>query len=337
MSPVLRQVGTGRLVVRDGGGCIAVFGLPFLLAGIAVTLISIGLLPMRTAGDMPWFGRPLMMLMGVVFTLVGGALTLGRSWTTFSAVDRTVMTQIGLLVPMHTTTYRIDDYTAVQLGFASKKESRATKAAIGHAKKAGKGIFQLLREFRGGENLEVGRTLRVTDMFSAGDRVHVTGTTKGRGFAGVIRRHGFGGFPGGHGTHEYFRHGGSIGNRSFPGRVFKGRRMAGQYGNDRVTTRNLPVVQVRGEQNLLLVGGAVDVHGSRVGIELPHEPRPAAEILAALARHLGLRVRAAEDFDGEVGAQRRDWFLRYCPARQAVAGNIGDVRQADRSLLHAQS
>lgn len=189
------------------------------------------------------------------------------------AIPVTVI-ELGPCVVVQRKTPDRDGYTAVQLGFASAKESRATRAAVGHAKKAGKGIFKLLREFRGGENLEVGRTLRVSEMFSAGDRVHVTGTTKGRGFAGVIRRHGFGGFPGGHGTHEYFRHGGSIGNRSFPGRVFKGRRMAGQFGNDRVTTRNLPVVQVRGEQNLLLVAGAVA--GSRGGYV---EVRPVTEVV----------------------------------------------------------
>ena len=73
----------------------------------------------------------------------------------------------------------------------------------------------------------------------------MSGTTKGRGYTGVIKRHGFSGFPGSHGTHEYFRHGGSIGNRSYPGRVFKGKRMAGQYGNERVTTQNLEVIAVR--------------------------------------------------------------------------------------------
>ena len=115
-----------------------------------------------------------------------------------------------------------DGYTAVQLGFASSKAHRETKAAIGHAAKAGKGTFSLLREFYGGEQLEVGATVTVTDLFKDGDLVNVTGTTKGRGFTGVIKRHGFSGFPGSHGTHEYFRHGGSIGNRSYPGRVFKG-------------------------------------------------------------------------------------------------------------------
>jgi large subunit ribosomal protein L3 len=150
-----------------------------------------------------------------------------------------------------------DGYTAVQLGFAPSKPHRETKAAVGHAAKAGKGTFSLLREFQGGEQLEIGATLSVADLFKDGDLVHVTGTTKGRGYSGVIKRHGFSGFPGSHGTHEYFRHGGSIGNRSYPGRVFKGKRMAGRHGNDRVTTRNLSVVQVRSDKNLILVRGAV--------------------------------------------------------------------------------
>jgi large subunit ribosomal protein L3 len=150
-----------------------------------------------------------------------------------------------------------EGYTAVQLGFAPSKAHRETKAAIGHAAKAGKGTFSLLREFHGGEQFEVGSTITVADLFRDGDKVNVTGTTKGRGYSGVIKRHGFSGFPGSHGTHEYFRHGGSIGNRSFPGRVFKGKRMAGRYGADRVTTRGLTVVQVRPEQNLVLIRGAI--------------------------------------------------------------------------------
>ena len=85
----------------------------------------------------------------------------------------------------------------------------------------------------------------------------VTGTSKGRGFAGVMKRWDFGGFSRTHGTHEYFRHGGSIGNRSYPGKVFKGKRMAGHWGNERVSIQNLRVVEVRPEQNLLLVKGAV--------------------------------------------------------------------------------
>ncbi len=163
----------------------------------------------------------------------------------------------GPCVVLQRKTPEKDGYSAIQLGYDATSARRETKASVGHAAKAGKGTFARLAEFQGGEQLEVGASLGVAELFHDGDKVNVTGTTKGRGYTGVIKRHGFSGFPGSHGTHEYFRHGGSIGNRSYPGRVFKGKRMAGRYGHDRVTTRNLTVVQVRGEQNLLLVGGAV--------------------------------------------------------------------------------
>ncbi|MEK7209834.1 MAG: 50S ribosomal protein L3, partial [Candidatus Binatota bacterium] len=109
-----------------------------------------------------------------------------------------------------------DGYNALQLGFGSRKSQRVNKPEQGHMVKAGKGAFQLLREFRSEDvgQYEVGQEIRVADLFKVGDRVDVSGTSKGRGFTGVIKRWGFAGFPGSHGTHEYFRHGGSIGNRS---------------------------------------------------------------------------------------------------------------------------
>jgi large subunit ribosomal protein L3 len=180
--------------------------------------------------------------------------------------------QMGPCVVVQKKTPDREGYTAVQLGFEPSKPHRANKPALGHAKKADKGTFRVLKEFHGGENLELGAEIKVGDLFRDGDKINVTGTTKGRGFAGVIKRHGFGGFRATHGTHEFFRHGGSIGNRSFPGRVFKGKRMAGRMGADRVTTRNLTIAQVRAEQNLLLVVGAVA--GSRGGYV---EVRPASE------------------------------------------------------------
>lgn len=152
-----------------------------------------------------------------------------------------------------------DGYAAIQLGFGEKKAQRATKAYRQHCLKAGKGVFSELREFRPDDvtPFSVGQQLTVADVFKPGDLIDVSGTSKGRGYAGVIKRHGFGGFPGSHGTHEYFRHGGSIGNRSFPGRVFKGRRMAGQMGHERVTVQNLRIVAVRSDENLVLVRGAI--------------------------------------------------------------------------------
>ena len=153
-------------------------------------------------------------------------------------------------------TSETDGYSAVQLGFGEAKTQRLSKAEREHRKKASK-MLSVLREFRDGADLEVGAELKVGDLFKEGDLVDVTGVSKGRGYQGVIKRHGFSGFPATHGTHEYFRHGGSIGNRTHPGRVFKNKRMAGQMGNERVTAQNLAVVAVRAEDNVLLVRGAV--------------------------------------------------------------------------------
>ena len=160
-------------------------------------------------------------------------------------------------------------YAAAQLGFGAAKAARLTKAVQGQFTKAGTGAFTVLREFRMLESDEapaVGTQVVVADVFAAGERVDVTGVSKGRGTAGVIKRHHFSGFPASHGTHEYFRHGGSIGNRSFPGRVFKGKRMAGRMGAERVTTRELEVVAVRPDEHLLLVRGAIP--GARNGTVL---------------------------------------------------------------------
>ena len=104
---------------------------------------------------------------------------------------------------------------------------------------------------------QLGNEITVDQVFALGERVHVVGRTKGRGYSGVMKRHGMGGFPKSHGTHEYFRHGGAIGNRSYPGKIFKGKRMAGHYGTDRVKALNLEVGDVRPAENLLFVKGSV--------------------------------------------------------------------------------
>jgi len=152
-----------------------------------------------------------------------------------------------------------DGYSALQVGFGTKKAQRVNKAEQGHMAKAGKGAFQVLREFRvdNVSSYEVGQEIRVADLFKVGDLIDVSGVSKGHGFAGVIKRWSFAGFPGSHGTHEYFRHGGSIGNRSYPGRVRKGKKMAGHWGNERIATQNLLVVEIRAEENLMFVRGAV--------------------------------------------------------------------------------
>lgn len=159
-----------------------------------------------------------------------------------------------------------DGYSAVQIGFGNKKNQRVNKPEQGHMVKAGKGAFQVLREFRLQDvgQYEVGQEIKAADIFKAGDRIDVSGTSKGRGFAGVIKRWSFSGFPASHGTHEYFRHGGAIGNRSYPGRVFKGKKMAGHWGNEKVSVQNLEVVGIRPEENLILIKGAIP--GAKRGI-----------------------------------------------------------------------
>lgn len=159
-----------------------------------------------------------------------------------------------------------DGYDALQVGFGSKKSQRVNKPVQGHMAKAGKGAFAVLKEFRLDDvsKYEVGQELKVSELFKVGDRIDVAGISKGHGFTGVIKRWSFAGFPGSHGTHEYFRHGGSIGNRSYPGRVRKGKKMAGHWGDERVSIQNLEVVEIRAEQDLMLIKGAVP--GAKQGI-----------------------------------------------------------------------
>jgi large subunit ribosomal protein L3 len=200
--------------------------------------------------------------------LIGRKLGMTQVFAPTGELIPVTVIQTGPCTVVQTKTAASDGYAAVQLGFGERKAQRVSKAFRTHVLKAGKGVFEVLREFEPGEgeSYAVGQELTVDGLFQAGDRIDVTGTSKGRGYAGVIKRHGFSGFPGSHGTHEYFRHGGSIGNRSFPGRVFKGKRMAGQYGNDRVTTQNIEVVAVRPAEHLLLVRGCVP--GARNGVVL---------------------------------------------------------------------
>jgi large subunit ribosomal protein L3 len=160
-----------------------------------------------------------------------------------------------------------DGYQAVQVGFHAQMLKRATKAELGHAAKAGLDRApRLMREFDVGEGeaYEVGQQLTVA-LFEAGDRVKVTGNSKGRGFTGVVKRHGFAGRPGSHG-HPESKTPGSVGPGTDPSRVIKGKRMPGRMGGTRTTIRNLQIVRVDGERNLLFVKGGVP--GSRNGYVL---------------------------------------------------------------------
>jgi len=200
--------------------------------------------------------------------LIGKKMGMSQIFTSDGSLIPVTIIKTGPCTVVQKKTLQHDGYVAIQLGFEKKKPQRATRSLIGHCKASGKGPFAVLREFRvdEAENYEVGTEIHASQVFQAGERIDVIGKTKGRGYSGVIKRHGMGGFPGTHGTHEYFRHGGSIGNRSFPGRIFKGKRMAGHYGDERITTLNLRVVEVKPENNLILVHGAVP--GANGGIVL---------------------------------------------------------------------
>jgi large subunit ribosomal protein L3 len=156
-----------------------------------------------------------------------------------------------------------DGYEAVQLAFGVTKEKHLSKPELGHLKKAGAGPHKHLAEFRdeAGE-LQMGETVTV-DVFEAGDRVKISGTSKGKGFQGTIKRHNFNSGPKSHGSHNV-RAPGSIGASAWPARVMKGIRGPGQMGNKRVTQRGLEVVRVEADRNLLLVRGSVP--GPRNGV-----------------------------------------------------------------------
>jgi large subunit ribosomal protein L3 len=162
-----------------------------------------------------------------------------------------------------------DGYEAVQLGYQDKKDKHTSKPMQGHFKKAGTTPKRFIAEFKGFDNgLKLGDTIKIEDLFAEGEIVDVIGTTKGKGFQGVVKRHGFAGVgESTHGQHNRLRAPGSLGASSDPSRVFPGMRMAGRTGADQRTVQNLEVVKILAEENLILVKGAVPgFNGSTVYI-----------------------------------------------------------------------
>jgi large subunit ribosomal protein L3 len=176
--------------------------------------------------------------------------------------------EAGPCVVTQVKTQDRDGYEAVQLGFGARKDKNTPSALKGHFKKANTEPKAKLVEFSGFEGLNLGDTVNV-DIFEEGEFVAVAGTSKGKGFQGVVKRHGFGGVgQSTHGQHNRMRAPGSIGAASYPARVFKGMRMAGQMGNRKVTMENLQVLKVMPEKNLIVVKGSIPgPKGSTVTIE----------------------------------------------------------------------
>ena len=188
----------------------------------------------------------------------------------FSADGKNVpctVIEVGPCVVTQVKTPEVDGYSALQLGFEDEKEKHLTQPEIGHFKKAGVTPKRHLAEFKGFEGeYKLGDTISV-DMFSDNDFVDIVGVSKGKGYQGVVKRHGFGGVgQTTHGQHNRLRAPGSIGACSYPAKVFKGMRMAGQMGNKRVTVQNLQVFKVISEHNLLMIKGSIP--GSKGSIVL---------------------------------------------------------------------
>jgi len=186
--------------------------------------------------------------------ILGRKLGMTQIFNEKGKAEAVTLIEAGPCTVIQVKTEDRDGYQAVQLGFGRAK--RVTKAVQGHSKDMEKPA--LLREIRmdGVEGINKGDTFDVS-MFSPGDRVNVTGISKGRGFAGVVRRYGFGGGIKTHGQSDRWRAPGSIGGGTTPGRVFKGKKMAGHMGVDRITVRNLEVIKADVERNILMVKGAV--------------------------------------------------------------------------------
>lgn len=169
--------------------------------------------------------------------------------------------EVGPCVVTQVRTKEVDGYEAFQLGFDDKAEKNANKAELGHFKKAGTSVKRKVVEFQDFENAYNLGDVITAELFNEGDFVDVQGVSKGKGFQGVVKRHGFGGVgQATHGQHNRLRAPGSIGASSYPSRVFKGMRMAGRMGGVNVTVQNLRVLKVVADKNLLVVKGAVPGH-----------------------------------------------------------------------------
>jgi large subunit ribosomal protein L3 len=155
-------------------------------------------------------------------------------------------------------------YEALQIGYEEKKEKHTTRPLQGHFKKHNSKFYRFIREFRPAQNQNL-ENYKEGDLFTAGmftteDLVSITGKSKGRGFTGVMKRHHFSGFEQSHGVHESFRGGGSIGQCAQPSKVFKGVKMAGHHGNAQITVRNVEIIKVDADQNLIMVKGSIPGH-----------------------------------------------------------------------------
>jgi len=197
--------------------------------------------------------------------LLGKKIGMTRVYSEQGQAIPVTVIEAGPCVVLQKKTEAKEGYNAVQVGFGPKKEARLNKSQAGHCKAAAKGGFYHLKEFRVAdpEAYELGQEIQLAELVKIGDEVHISGTSKGRGFQGVIKRHGF---KGGRKTHGsmFHRRPGSIGCSAWPSRVIKGKKLPGRMGNDKITKKNLTVIDVRPDEHVMLVKGSVP--GAREGL-----------------------------------------------------------------------
>ena len=202
--------------------------------------------------------------MGERMGLLGKKLGMTQIFTDDGEMIPVTLVETGPCVVLQVKSPDNAGYSAVQLGFDNQKKQRVNRPDLVRFSKAESEPKRFVREIRipkkDLDGFKMGQTLKATEVFQDGDWVDVTGVSKGKGFQGVMKRHNFSGFESTHGTHEYFRHGGSIGMCLTPGRVVKGRKMPGQMGHRKTTVQNLKVVRIQDEDNLVLVKGAIPGH-----------------------------------------------------------------------------
>ncbi|MBC8318585.1 MAG: 50S ribosomal protein L3 [Desulfobulbaceae bacterium] len=190
--------------------------------------------------------------------ILGKKVGMTRVYSAEGTALPVTVVEAGPCIVLQTKSVAKEGYNAIQVGFGSKKESRMTKPAIGHCAAGGKGGFYHIKEFRVNDSsqYEIGQEINISDIFKIGDIVDVSGITKGRGFQGVIKRHGF---KGGRATHGsmFHRAPGSIGCSAWPSRVVKGKKMPGRMGNKLVTKKNVMILDIREDANVVVLKGSL--------------------------------------------------------------------------------
>jgi len=200
--------------------------------------------------------------------VIGKKLGMTQLYTEDGSVQRVTVLDMSEVSIVAKRTKETDGYTAIVYGMTDAKEKHLTKADIGSFKKRGVSAKRELRELRCSEEFaakfEVGSPIKLDEIFTVGQKVDTQGITRGRGFTGVVRRWGMAGFVQTHGTHEYRRHGGSIGTNMTPGRTLPNVKMPGQYGNETVSVLNLKVARIDAEKGLLMVEGGIPGSPNRI-------------------------------------------------------------------------